>query len=105
MISASRSIAVAALALLVAGARVASKGERAAAIGSSCSSTRASPDLAAATVVAERDCTARRGREAYLLTAPSAPGASAPAGPRSAVFSCSEVARRQGGGNQAAGGR
>ncbi len=59
------------------------------------------PDLAAATIVAERDCDARgSGRESYLLSAPSAPGAGAAAGPRRAVFACREVARRQGGGNQ-----
>ena len=104
MISASRSIAVAALALLVAGCasgiqRGAGGGDRIVV-----QLDTSIPDLAAATVVAERDCTAR-GREAYLLTAPSAAGAGAPAGPRSAVFSCSEVARRQTGGNQAAGAR
>ena len=62
------------------------------------------PDLAAATIVAERDCRAR-GREAYLLAPPSGAGAAAPAGARRAVFACRLIARQQFGGNQAAGAR
>ena len=60
------------------------------------------PDLAAATIVAERDCTAHGG-QAYLLTPPSGASADASAGSRSAVFACHPVARQSSGGNQAGG--
>ena len=50
------------------------------------------PDLAAATIVAERDCMARGG-QAYLLSSQSS-GAS-----RSATFACDPIRRQSGGGN------
>ena len=50
------------------------------------------PDLAAATIVAERDCTARGG-QAYLLSS-QASGAS-----RTATFACDPIRRQSGGGN------
>ena len=101
MVSGSSLIGIAALALVVAGCAAGGCGagggdQLVVPLDTSI------PDLAAATIVAERDCRAR-GREAYLLTAPS--GAGAPAGSRSAVFACAAIARQQGGGNQAAGAR
>jgi hypothetical protein len=104
MITHSTAIAVAALALLLAGCTAGG------AIGGTSADDQivvqldpSVPDLAAATVVAERDCSAR-DREAYLLTAPSAAAADATARPR-AVFACRLVARRNFGGNNAAGAR
>ncbi|MBL8835203.1 MAG: hypothetical protein JNL66_03115 [Alphaproteobacteria bacterium] len=57
------------------------------------------PDLNAATIVAQRDCSSRGGM-AVLLSTQTAAAAGSP-GTRTATFACDEIRRATGGGNNA----